>query len=255
MKLESSNKGGFSVAALVFVVCLLSFPSNSAADVSLLFSSGNYGLHGDGSGDSSSLLFDGNGIDSCHLITQNIAPAGGRVHIANTLGINAPGSDGDNLFEPSGAESWTFFWDRDVVLNSMGLLRVRLSGPSGTPMVLSVRSDAWLGNDWVYNSDQTNRVYGFDSLTGTFTFTGYPTNTESQTRFTFVPSEAFDAAALYVPAGTSITFRNEGLTYAAIRGMNFQIVPEPTVGWLCIVGASLLVASGCGSANRSRLRR
>lgn len=225
----------FLRAAAIVCICLHSFQSTGA--VNLSFSTGNYGLEGNGPGDSSNLLVDPNGIDSCHILTYDVTPVGGRLHISGLLGINSPGSDGDNLFEPNGQESWTFGWDQNVVLNSVDLLRARLNSPATSPLVMTIRSDAWIGQNWHNSPQDTNRVYNFDSVTGTFTFTGYPTNTESQTRLVFAPSEVFQSAALLVPAGGSITIRNEGLTWAGIRGMNFTIVPEPST-------AALLIAIG-----------
>jgi hypothetical protein len=229
---------------IVLFLCVLCHPFDSGGGVNLLFSSNNYGLHGDGPGDSSSLLFDENGVESGHLFTQNISPSGGHVHVTSALGINAPGSDADNAFEPSGAESWTFYWDRNVVLNSISLLRFRIGAtPPTSPMVLSIRSDAWMGADWDYTPADTNRVYSFDSISGAFTFAGFPTNTESQTRLTFAPSEVFQLAELYVPTGTSVTFRNDGLPFALMLGMEFEIVPEPPVGTLGIFGLLLFIAA------------
>src|SRR5689334_13424690 len=81
---------------------------NACGAINLSFASSfsntnNYGLEGDGPGDMSDLLIDTNGVgSSCHLITYDILPSGGRLRLAGMLGINSPIVDGDNVFEPSG---------------------------------------------------------------------------------------------------------------------------------------------------------
>jgi hypothetical protein len=227
------------------IACVSFHTLQSRGAVNLSFSTGNYGLEGNGPGNSSSLLIDPNGIDSCHIITCNISPVGGQLHVAGLLGINSPGSDGDNLFEPNGAESWTFGWDQNVVLNSIDLLRASLNSPATSPLVMTIRTDAWIGQNWPNSAQDTQRVYNFDSTTGTFTFTGFPTNTESQTQLLFAPSAVIQSATLLVPAGASITIRNDGLTWAGIRGLNFTIVPEPSTATLLITLGVLGISARC----------
>lgn len=226
---------------------------DGSCDVVLSFSTGQYGLNGDGPGDSSDLLLDTATGYSSRITTRSILPGGGVLNVVGGLGINAPYVDGDNLFDPGGVEAWGFSWDRDVVLNSLVFLRVKLGNvASNAPMVLSIRSDAWIGKGWVYTGQDPKRVYQFDSPSGAFTFTGYPTNTESQTTMTFSPADYFDSPLLSVPADATITILNQGTTYAGLRSMSFQIVPEPSAASLLIGGLFLFahqkrVRNGNGS--------
>ena len=98
-----SQKHRYFDTLLLLLLCACLPVFDGFAATTLNFQTSNYGLEGDGPGDMSDLLTGDSG--SCHILTYDIFPNGGHVHVAGILGINSPVVDGDNLFEPSQAEA------------------------------------------------------------------------------------------------------------------------------------------------------
>jgi len=182
-----------------------------------------YDLHGDGPGGTSALLTDPVSGLSGRITTRAISPGGGTVYVgSNLLGINSPGADGDNLFEPG--ESWTFSWDQEVVLTSMAIDHWNIT-PWRGEFLVSIQSDAWIDKPWVNTGSGGDVVYSFDPQTGTFLMARNPVSGQTRVTLTFDPASQFVDAILRLPVNTPITFRNQGQSFADIRSMSFSIGP------------------------------
>lgn len=211
--------------ALLIVYCV--FADSSEASVVYSFSDGGL-FDGDSVSDTATLPSDGVSGVTGTITTLAVSGGSSLNENSNSLGVQGGGTNDE--FDPG--EFWTFSWDLDSRLDSIGFDLL-----SGTGDTFSVSSDAWIGRSYMISDS----ALSFSSVTGTFTFSSISSGVDEFDLATLVTGDS-----LSVAANQSYTIIDNGGNADHIEYFQFSLssataVPEPAcVFFICSVGVTML---------------